>query len=102
MPLVFSTTAHVSKMKTAATLAYSLIEGYTFNAVYKAVGKRQGKQKYITQHLRALRYLDTYPTDTNVEFRILNCYSRNNWAVTDVKKVYTHFYKKQRLSLAKN
>lgn len=91
MPLVFSTQAKVEKKTVDANVVHSMIEGYELNAVRSAVGKRQDQQKYIRQHLRATECMSLFSHGTaNMESRIRTYYSRNQWDLTDVKKVYYH------------
>jgi hypothetical protein len=91
MPIIFNPAAKIGTKKAAASYALTLIDGYTYKEVHKAVGKRQDQQKYARQHLRALEFIRVFPyAGSEVESRIFQFYKKNKWDETDVKKVCYH------------
>ena len=86
MPLCFDmATGNKTKKKEVASFLIAMIEGYEEKEIYKAVGKRQDQQKYLTEHLRAKAFLAESARGINF----------STMKEKDLKTKISDFYKKK-------
>lgn len=64
--------------KENATLIHESIPALDRKEIHAALEKRMDQQKYLTQHLRALEFIKTYPL-IPIHQKLDYVYQRNDW-----------------------
>lgn len=92
LPLEFTATKEVGKLKQVTQHVYGLIDGFQYQDVRAAVSKRQDQQKYALCVIRAMDFNRYCPhaditSNDNLHTRMQACYKRHKWGQHDVAKV---------------
>ena len=93
MPLSTSPTFEMEKLKKQVSEVHQKLDRYTYEEVLLAVRPRQDSQRYVRQVQREQIFVQQMTTSHELSSKVTNFYSKQKWAIHDLKKVVDHVVK---------